>query len=72
MKHNHKFLIILALITTGVLFYWFQYRPSEIRKSCTDYAEKIANRNVDLGPEIDWKEEYDTQYKLCLRGRGLE
>jgi hypothetical protein len=56
-------LIIIAasLIATG--FYWYQIRPSEIRKSC--YAE------VSNSPDVVSRDKFEFRYKICLNKYGI-
>ena len=53
--------IILIIIILGVAFYWYEYRPSEIRKEC----QKIAT----WGPDKELN--FDNRYKQCLLKKGL-
>ena len=54
-------------------FYWFQYRPSQIRSSCAvriksalDRIDK-EERNVE-----DWYKLRDSLYEQCLNENGLK
>ncbi len=45
LKKNRKYILIAILVPTvlGVLFYWFEYRPTKIRHDCSWTKEyKIA------------------------------
>lgn len=64
--HEHKYIIIVALLVLGVFFYWFQYRPSEIKKDCAKLAKNEAQKSWGLN-----QNEYDIKYKNCLREKGL-
>jgi hypothetical protein len=74
MKILIIFIAVLSLIIiTAGWFYWFQWRPSQIRKQCQGNIEnrnytdtlkekiklKIVGTNTDL-------------YQNCLREHGLE
>jgi len=50
---------IAILIILGLAFYWFQWRPSVIRKSC--YFQ-----NMFTG------ERFEMNYNNCLLSNGLE
>lgn len=60
---------VIFLILFGGMFYWFQWRPSQIVKQCDKEAVEKA-RSVDDGNQaIKW---YDVRYKSCLREKGLK
>ena len=65
-------LIIVIAITSGA-FYWFYWRPGQIRKQCWEgqQYEKESLMRVNPGDEtmIGLTEQY---YKDCLRKFGLE
>lgn len=50
-------LIVLLLIILGFAFYWYSYRPEQIRKECYQIALKGT---------------FDKDYKSCLLSNGLE
>ena len=50
---------ITILIILGLVFYWFQWRPSGIRKNC--YL-------LSVGTE----ERFEMNYNNCLLSNGLE
>lgn len=54
--------ILLAICLFGSLFYWYEIRPSEIRKSCDNYA-----RN-----KYQTYDNYKAAYTACLHKEGLE
>ena len=62
-KMVEQIVVILAVVGTfGGLFYWFQIRPSQIRKECDSYARgKYSNYNS-----------YVSTYTACLHKSGLE
>lgn len=51
--------IILSLI--GGAFYWFEYRPTQIRKDCS-WTEYRPGK---------WREARESEYEKCLRRNGL-
>lgn len=56
MKTNKiTILIVLGII---VSFYWFQLRPSEIRKEC--FKKHLSDRQIG-----------DEAYINCLRSKGI-
>ncbi len=66
--------IIIIILITGFAFYWFQWRPVEIRKKCQRNIENIEYRDA-LKQQIKLKlgglEDSDL-YQNCLRQHGLE
>ena len=58
----------LLLIIIGVgWFYWYEWRPSQIRKDC--YNSVITN---PFSTESEQKNEFESQYQNCLHENGLE
>ncbi len=68
---EYKFIIVLAPIVLVVAFYWYEWRPSQIKKECYKVAEVKANVNAFLLHEYDVKKESDYYYKNCLIEKGL-
>ena len=52
-------LAILVISITGA-FYWFEWRPNQIRKRCYD---------ISL---IGWTQNGEINYQNCLKNNGLE
>jgi len=75
-------LFLTILVTSGIAgwFYWFQWRPSEIRKVCSQEAANKADSEVNkyikaLVPDKaaeEVSEKTDNYYPLCMRKYGLE
>lgn len=70
---NSKIILaITILVVLSVLFYWFQYRPAEIRKQCVIAAQEamkspsgfeiVTDKNMEKGNKA---------YSDCLTGNGL-
>ena len=64
-------LIIMAtLLVSGGAFYWFSYRPSQIRIGCRqkslDYIEEKEEKNFTW--EVDLS---NFVYLMCVRKSGL-
>lgn len=57
---QYKYIIFIALVVLGFVFYWFEWRPAQIRKDC-------AERNKDKV----YSERYSNFYNQCLREMGL-
>jgi hypothetical protein len=54
--------IVLFLLFIG-WFYWYQYRPTEIRSYCDGWAREKENLTI---------EGYRARYESCLHSKGLE
>lgn len=66
-KNPLLFLLIIILIGW---FYWFQYRPAQIRENCaTQTIERIKEK--DMNTLSLAKKAYDTLYSSCLNSHGL-
>ena len=65
-KENKKrvILILLGLLLLAGWFYWFQYRPANIRSYC-DWETKSKSY---------WRvtKNYDVNYNSCLHEKGLK
>jgi uncharacterized membrane protein YvbJ len=53
------FLVVLFFVS---IFYWYELRPTQIKKQCS------ASAIVD---SEDWEQRYDYIYKKCLHNQGL-
>ncbi len=75
--NNWKF-IILIIVIAGGSFYWYELRPSKIRKGCVNLVEVQINRN-NLGRNyipVDERgdnnnKDFNSYYEGCLRKEGL-
>lgn len=74
-----KALIVSAIISFGIfLFYWFSYRPEQIRKACHQKALEWSAITVpfEKEPDVDKREQlqyarYEPEYRSCLRKNGI-
>lgn len=64
---KNKYIVLLILLTIGML-YWFWVRPTQIRNECYKYAYSTPN----LGDTEEWATATDYYYTACLRRNGLE
>ena len=77
---EYKHIIIIVLVILGVAFYYYELRPTQIRKECWARIEKIKNEkttsNYFMSQEFLIKQgmqkEIDTFYSNCLKEKGLE
>jgi len=63
LKIQITVLIILAFLILGGWFYWYEYRPSMIRETCAELAEREADKDLFV---------YEIIYRHCLRKNGIE
>ena len=52
---------ICLLLVLGFAFYWYEWRPFEIRKNCAEKYNAISIQNF-----------YEDFYKECLEQNGLQ
>lgn len=68
---QHKYIILVLLAILGLAFYWYEWRPTQIKKDCYNIAREKA---IEKGAREDkkfYKDDYDTYYKWCLEQKGL-
>jgi len=69
-KFKNKQITILAIVIVIIgLFYWFELKPSQIRKKCANNSTDMRWQNDDLknirGGKFD-------SYETCLKFYGLK
>lgn len=62
--------ILLICILIGGWFYWFQYRPSEIRAECNKRRQDFYNK-IDYIVNPTSQRNADARYTNCLNEHGL-
>lgn len=68
MKSKNNLLtiyLIICLIFIAGWFYWFQWRPTQIRKECLNEVKEKAKDKTTL-------DEGNYLYGICLISRGLK
>ena len=71
-------LLITLVAIAGGAFYWFQWRPTQIRKECNIYAnsgevlKQDKNEPLSLNQYLAIQSMYDDSYNKCLHEHGLE
>lgn len=69
MDKKLTYALIIGILIVGIgLFYWYEWRPSQIIKQCNKEAVEKAKGVEDGNQAIKI---YDARYKSCLRGEGL-
>lgn len=72
MKHKIPIIIFILLLIGALLFYWFQWRPSETRKECFKYAVDKAIKDSGSNDNTFKDEDYEFRLKYCLQREGLK
>ena len=68
---KYKELFIVGLVIIAFAFYWYEWRPIQIKKECYQFSS-----GGYLSPQSPLKainpfESPDERYKNCLREKGL-
>lgn len=74
MKQIFKIILpisIAIIVIFGVAFYWFQWRPTQIRQRCFTEAE-FDKRATNESNDIARREFINNYYDECLKRFGLE
>lgn len=76
IKNNTNLVIVLVFLFIIGLFYWFQWRPSEVKKACHIYAVEKAREDGQTREGIpDGKfrdEDYKFRLDYCHEREGLK
>jgi hypothetical protein len=68
-------LLVFVLFGGGIFiigwFYWFQWRPSEIRKHCFSQAKEYAQKRHAEGKDLS-NALGNSLYRLCLVEHGMK
>ncbi len=69
---QYKYIILIALIILGFLFYWYEYRPTKIKERCS--AEAHFDRRATSGFSSDDERQkfINGYYNDCLMRFGLK
>jgi len=74
-KKPTRFLIVtlLILILAALSFYWFEWRPVQVRAKCAESAADKALLAAEAAQSISgYVELEEFLYKRCVRKNGLE
>lgn len=78
--------LVIGIFIAGGWFYWYQWRPSQIKSDCVEIAANKARELLKTKVEIDslnsaykraaeknlyLRADYDSNYKVCLQQHGL-
>lgn len=64
--------VIIIVLIVGGAFYWFQWRPTQIRKECYNSAVKNSFNVFNNMTELEKRSELNFEYGNCLKMNGLE
>lgn len=67
-KPNTIIVITVGVVFFCAIFYWYEWRPSEIRKECNQIALSKQTENLTL---LGKQAHYDYDFKACLNEKGL-
>lgn len=71
MKKQYIIVATIFLIAIiSIAFYWYEYRPTKIRKFCNTKSQETNTGT--LNEFLSIQAAYDENYKKCLRDNGLE
>jgi predicted negative regulator of RcsB-dependent stress response len=66
-------LLVIVIIALGGWFYWFEFRPSQIREKCNSESFLYnSSNNYDPVNSPAWLDKQEKLYKDCLRFKGLD
>jgi len=71
VKENWFKIVILLILAS--LFFWYEWRPVQIKKECFKKASDFSTETMDKqeGSIDSFDKIYDFMYKNCLRKEGL-
>ncbi len=77
---QYKYIILIGIFILGLAFYWYEVRPSNIKKECYNVAAEAAIKkynssgdslNNTFGKRLFNPDDQSLYYKLCLEKKGL-
>lgn len=83
MKEKIKVILpifIIVILILGVAFYWYEWKPTAIRKECWNRVEKIKKGEIksdkfvsdEFQAQYGNKQVIDALYIDCLRENGID
>ncbi len=73
MKKSQKIIYVFLVLTVLFFaFYWYEWRPSQIKQACSNLATPdFLNETLKSNGIISTKDQYDKNYERCLEAKGL-
>lgn len=69
MTTFQKTILITFIVITSLWFYWYQWRPSEIRSNCaSSMRSELKDKKLDADEYIQG---YGFLYDRCLKEQGI-
>lgn len=68
MKKGYWFIVVVVLLVAVYCFWWFEWRPANIRSSCGVYAK---NNHKGCGDNGDYNSCTTKVYLNCVHEKGL-
>lgn len=72
---KYWFFLPILLLTAG-WFYWFQWRPAEIRKECLrgdlNEIERMVGGKIEINEFLPKSLSLNKLYRICLVGHGMK
>ena len=66
-KMNNKLLFVFfSLSIVAAFFYWFQWRPTQIKRECSQKVSTAAKKTINVTFQ-----EMNGAYEFCLHEKGL-
>ncbi len=66
---NPVFMLVAGVVLIlSLSFYWYEWRPTQIRKNCYKEAQERATELLVL---FSFSEDVEFFYQRCLREKGL-
>lgn len=62
---------IFLILIIGLAFYWYEWRPTQIKKECYNIAWHKAYPCGDNSKSVYEQNSYNNYYKSCLEQKGL-
>jgi len=70
--NEYKYILLIILIILGFSFYWYSYKPEQIRKKCyVDAYNSHYSVIQQVATDKSVEELMDHSYKDCLLSSGL-
>lgn len=72
-KYYFVFSIIIIAVIGSSIFYWYEWRPSEIYKKCHNevYSKELDLSAFGKSAVEDQRQELKNNYNFCLHREGL-
>jgi len=69
---EYKYILLIILLVLGLAFYWFEFRPMTIKRSCS--VVEVTGSYVPVARRVDkigYMKATEEEYEFCLQRYGL-